>query len=91
MRRKITNLGIISLILLSLAPASLVNAHGERSQEPFLRMLSVQWYDTKWSTDKLAVNEEMTLTGKFHLLAGGYRQAGRCFHACLCPRTCLCS
>ena len=49
MRRKITNLGIISFILLAIAPASLVNAHGERSQEPFLRMLSVQWYDTEWS------------------------------------------
>ena len=70
MRRKITNLGIISLILLSIAPASLVNAHGERSQEPFLRMLSVQWYDTKWSTDKVAVNEEVVLSGKFHLHTG---------------------
>ena len=70
MRRKITNLGIISLIMLTITPVSLVNAHGERSQEPFLRMLSVQWYDTTWSTDKVAVNEEVVLSGKFHLHTG---------------------
>ena len=23
-------------------------AHGERSQEPFLRMRTVNWYDTEW-------------------------------------------
>ena len=72
MRGKITGPGILFLFLslLSIAYTSLVSAHGERSQEPFLRMLSVQWYDTKWSTNKLAVNEELTLTGKFHLHTG---------------------
>ena len=70
MRGKIANSGILLLVLLSIANTPIVSAHGERSQEPFLRMLSVQWYDTEWSTDKLAVNEEMTLTGKFHLHSG---------------------
>jgi methane/ammonia monooxygenase subunit B len=42
-------------------------AHGERAQEPYLRTRTAQWYDVKWSTDKLDVNERITITGKFRL------------------------
>lgn len=42
-------------------------AHGERNQEPFLRMRTAQWYDIKWSTSKIAVNDEIVVTGKFRL------------------------
>jgi methane/ammonia monooxygenase subunit B len=42
-------------------------AHGERAQEPYLRTRTAHWYDVKWSTDKLAVNDEITITGKFRL------------------------
>jgi methane/ammonia monooxygenase subunit B len=48
-------------------PAS---AHGEKSQQAFMRMRTIQWYDLNWSTDKLKVNEEMTVSGKFHVFAG---------------------
>jgi methane/ammonia monooxygenase subunit B len=44
-------------------------AHGERAQEPSLRLSTIQWYDTKWSTDHVAVNGELTVTGRFHIMA----------------------
>jgi methane/ammonia monooxygenase subunit B len=44
-------------------------AHGERAQEPSLRLSTIQWYDTKWSTDHVSVNRELTITGRFHVMA----------------------
>lgn len=58
-----------AIILWSLACASMAGAHGEKSQEPFLRMRTIMWYDVQWSTEQLGVGEEMTITGKFHLFA----------------------
>lgn len=52
--------------LLSAAPPDAM-AHGERAQEPFLRMRSIQWYDMQWSKDTVKVNDEMTLSGKFRV------------------------
>jgi methane/ammonia monooxygenase subunit B len=42
-------------------------AHGERNQEPFLRMRSAHWYDVKWSTAKVAVNDAVVLSGKVRI------------------------
>jgi methane/ammonia monooxygenase subunit B len=44
-------------------------AHGERAQEPSLRLSTIQWYDTQWSRDQIRVNEELTLSGRFHVMA----------------------
>src|SRR5581483_11183770 len=44
-------------------------AHGERAQEPSLRLSTIQWYDTKWSSDHIGVNQELTLSGRFHVMA----------------------
>lgn len=44
-------------------------AHGERAQEPSLRLSTIQWYDTQWSTDHVGVNGELTITGRFHIMA----------------------
>ena len=41
-------------------------AHGERSQEPFMRMRTITFYDTKWSKKQVKPGETMDLTGKFH-------------------------
>jgi len=30
-------------------------------------MRTIMWYDVQWSTDRIRVGEEMTITGKFHL------------------------
>lgn len=43
-------------------------AHGERAEPPFLRMSTIQWYDTHWSSTRVKVNEEMTITGRFHVV-----------------------
>jgi methane/ammonia monooxygenase subunit B len=40
-------------------------AHGERAEPAFLRMSTIQYYDTKWSAKEVKVNGEMTVTGKF--------------------------
>lgn len=42
-------------------------AHGEKALEPFIRMRTIQWYDVQFSQDKLAVNDEVAITGKFHV------------------------
>ncbi len=44
-----------------------VMAHGEKNLEPYVRMRTIQWYDVQWSTQKFNVNDEVTLTGKFHV------------------------
>ncbi len=46
--------------------AGTVWAHGERSQEPFLRMRTITFYDTAWSKSRVKPGETMDLTGKFH-------------------------
>lgn len=61
--RLLALLGTVATMLGS-EPAA---AHGERAQEPFLRMRTIQWYDLKWSPATIGVNEETTLSGKFHL------------------------
>ena len=58
-------LAVLSLI--TLAQALPVFAHGERAQEPYLRTRTAHWYDVKWSTEKLGVNDTITITGKFRL------------------------
>jgi len=42
-------------------------AHGEKALEPFIRMRTIQWYDVRWTSDKVAVNGEVAITGKFHV------------------------
>jgi methane/ammonia monooxygenase subunit B len=63
----IGTLGMATLGLTLVFNASPVAAHGERSQEPFLRMRTAQWYDTRWNPQKTAVNDEAVLSGKMHI------------------------
>jgi methane/ammonia monooxygenase subunit B len=55
---------IFSVYLLTLQP---VMAHGEKNLEPYVRMRTIQWYDVQWSKQKFNVNDEVTVTGKFHV------------------------
>lgn len=61
-------------VLMTLAAAVMytpaASAHGEKSQAAFLRMRTIHWFDLNWSTDHLKVNEEMEVTGKFHVFDG---------------------
>ena len=61
---------VVRLVLLAAlwsASAGPVWAHGERTQEPFLRMRSILFYDCQWSKDRLKVNEDMVLSGRFRV------------------------
>lgn len=44
-----------------------VAAHGERATEPYIRTRTVHWYDVTWSSEKIGVNDKVTVEGKFHL------------------------
>ena len=53
----------------SLASAEPVAAHGERNQEPFLRMRTAHWYDVTWSADQVKVNDEIEIRGRLHIFS----------------------
>ena len=60
----------VAVAATTLPAATPASAHGERSQQAFLRMRTFNWYDVKWSKTELNVNEEMELTGKVHAFSG---------------------
>ena len=45
-------------------------AHGEKSQAAFMRMRTIHWYDLKWSKEIVKVNEDVEISGKFHVFEG---------------------
>jgi len=60
--------GLLILLLAGFASSpSTVSAHGEKALEPFIRMRTIQWYDIQWSGSDLRVNDELVITGKFHV------------------------
>ena len=72
-QNKMTRLYIkVVMMLVLFSVAGLALAHGERNQEPFLRMKTLHWYDIKWSIENdstVQVNEEVTMTGKVHFFS----------------------
>ncbi|MDO8431475.1 MAG: methane monooxygenase/ammonia monooxygenase subunit B [Candidatus Binatus sp.] len=66
-RASALSLVIAVSIAAALAPGTAA-AHGERAEPPFLRMATVQWYDTHWSSTRVNVNEQMTISGRFHIV-----------------------
>jgi methane/ammonia monooxygenase subunit B len=59
--------GVATLAVTPVFESTPAFAHGERSQEPFLRMRTVNWYDTEWVGKSTAINDVTYLRGKFHL------------------------
>src|SRR5579884_56477 len=62
---------VLSLVLgfaMVIVGAAVAYAHGERSQEGFLRMQTVAFYDVNFSTDTVKQGEELTITGKVKVL-----------------------
>lgn len=57
-----------TVLILSVLPQPAI-AHGERATEPYIRTRTIHWYDLTWSTDKLKVNDTVTVQGKFRLLS----------------------
>jgi methane/ammonia monooxygenase subunit B len=46
------------------------SAHGEKSQAAFMRMRTIHWFDLHWSKEKVAVNDNVEISGKFHVFEG---------------------
>jgi methane/ammonia monooxygenase subunit B len=66
----IGRIGALSLVLvlLTLTTAGPAAAHGERTQEAFLRSSTVLLYDVEYSTVDLAVGEPLTVTGYLRIM-----------------------
>jgi methane/ammonia monooxygenase subunit B len=60
-------LALVWLSALSVLQMPTAQAHGEKALEPFIRMRTIQWYDVQWSTQKFNVNDEVSVSGKFHV------------------------
>ena len=52
----------------SFMQAPVVHAHGEHNLEPFIRMRGISFFNVEFSHERLAVNETMTVTGKFRAM-----------------------
>jgi methane/ammonia monooxygenase subunit B len=62
--------GLLSAVAATSFYAPAASAHGEKSQAAFMRMRTIHWYDLNWSKEKVKVNEDVTISGKFHVFAG---------------------
>lgn len=51
-------------VLVGLLPAT-ASAHGEKAQQPALRMRTVHWFDVDMSTNKLNVGDQLVIKGSF--------------------------
>lgn len=71
-KERIAKWSVVGLLLALAAGlyAPVASAHGEKSQAAFMRMRTVLWYDLAWSKEVVKVNEDVEITGKFHLFAG---------------------
>jgi len=70
---KVSKLSFVALLVTLTAAmfyTPTASAHGEKSQAAFMRMRTIHWYDLNWSKDEVAINETMTISGKFHVFAG---------------------
>lgn len=57
-----------ALALAGLAMGSpTASAHGEKALEPFIRTRTIQFYDMAWSKPEMRVNDEVAVTGRFHV------------------------
>jgi methane/ammonia monooxygenase subunit B len=63
------SLAAAMLTLCGLLSGGSAYAHGERAQEPSLRLSTIQWYDTTWSSEQIGVNQELVVSGRFHIMS----------------------
>ena len=70
---KVAKLSFVAL-LITMTAAMLytptASAHGEKSQAAFMRMRTIHWFDLNWSKEEVAVNDTMTISGKFFVFSG---------------------
>src|SRR4030095_13090198 len=89
MRRRLL-LVLVTAVLVTVVPATAASAHGEKSQEGFLRMRTVGWTDVNFSGDTVQQGQTITVTGKVKImdawpssLAKG--QPNTCFMSMIAP------
>ena len=63
-------IGLLSAVAATSFYAPTASAHGEKSQAAFMRMRTIHWYDLKWSKEVVKVNEQVEISGKFHVFEG---------------------
>ncbi len=66
---RLIGLGMAAAVAATMASIAPAAAHGEKSQQAFLRMRTLNWYDVKWSKTSLNVNESLVLSGKVHVFS----------------------
>jgi methane/ammonia monooxygenase subunit B len=66
---KLLGLSVVAAVAATAASVAPAEAHGEKSQQAFLRMRTLNWYDVKWSKTSLNVNESMVVSGKVHVFS----------------------
>jgi methane/ammonia monooxygenase subunit B len=59
---------VVGILAVVTGPASVAGAHGEQTQEAFLRASTVLLYDVKFSDTHVAVGEPVTITGKVRIM-----------------------
>ncbi len=59
---------VVGILAVVTGPASVASAHGEQTQEAFLRASTVLLYDVKFSDTYVAVGEPVTITGKVRIM-----------------------
>ena len=70
---KVAKLSFVALLVTMTAAifyTPTASAHGEKSQAAFMRMRTIHWFDMNWSREEVAINDTMTISGKFHVFAG---------------------
>ncbi|MGH3646849.1 MAG: methane monooxygenase/ammonia monooxygenase subunit B [Micromonosporaceae bacterium] len=59
---------VLGLVAILAGPAPVAHAHGEQTQEAFLRSSTVLLYDVKYSATDVNVGDELTITGKLRVM-----------------------
>ncbi len=67
MRRRLL-LVLVAAVLVTVVPATAASAHGEKSQEGFLRMRTVGWTDVTFSGDSVQQGQTITVRGKVRIM-----------------------
>jgi len=70
---KVAKLSFVALLITVTAAmfyTPTASAHGEKSQAAFMRMRTIHWFDLNWSKEEVAVNDTMTISGKFFVFSG---------------------
>jgi len=70
---KVAKLSFVALLVTMTAAifyTPTASAHGEKSQAAFMRMRTIHWFDLNWSKEEVAINDTMSISGKFHVFSG---------------------